>query len=94
MSYKPGGRNSTMLSSGRHPRRRRLFYLKYALIWSLMSLKAWINFSLPKILLCKRNEKLFGNLQASAIEGPPGPPGPPGVDDCEILDIIMRMCCE
>ncbi|XP_069081583.1 collagen alpha-1(VI) chain [Pleurodeles waltl] len=33
------------------------------------------------------------------IEGPPGsqgPPGPPGPDDCEILDIIMRMCscCE
>ncbi|XP_058256389.1 collagen alpha-1(VI) chain [Hemibagrus wyckioides] len=28
--------------------------------------------------------------------GPPGPPGPPGVDDCEILDIIMKMCscCE
>ncbi|KAK3561809.1 hypothetical protein QTP86_014388 [Hemibagrus guttatus] len=24
--------------------------------------------------------------------GPPGPPGPPGVDDCEILDIIMKMC--
>ncbi|XP_075790235.1 collagen alpha-1(VI) chain [Pelodiscus sinensis] len=32
-------------------------------------------------------------------EGPPGPPGPPGFpgpDECEILDIIMKMCscCE
>ncbi|XP_028834695.1 collagen alpha-1(VI) chain [Denticeps clupeoides] len=28
--------------------------------------------------------------------GPSGPPGPAGADDCEILDIIMRMCscCE
>ncbi|XP_066503213.1 collagen alpha-1(VI) chain [Hoplias malabaricus] len=28
--------------------------------------------------------------------GPPGPPGSAGVDDCEILDIIMKMCscCE
>ncbi|XP_046883854.1 collagen alpha-1(VI) chain [Hypomesus transpacificus] len=28
--------------------------------------------------------------------GPPGPPGPPGVDECKIMDIIMKMCscCE
>ncbi|NXE27926.1 CO6A1 protein, partial [Ardeotis kori] len=26
--------------------------------------------------------------------GPPGPVGPPGPDECEILDIIMKMCCE
>ncbi|XP_064185886.1 collagen alpha-1(VI) chain-like [Anguilla rostrata] len=26
--------------------------------------------------------------------GLPGPPGPAGADECEILDIIMRMCCE
>lgn len=28
--------------------------------------------------------------------GPPGPPGPPGTDECEILDIIMKLCscCE
>uniref|UniRef100_A0A3B3Y275 VWFA domain-containing protein n=1 Tax=Poecilia mexicana TaxID=48701 RepID=A0A3B3Y275_9TELE len=25
--------------------------------------------------------------------GPPGPPGPPGTDECEILDIIMKLCC-
>uniref|UniRef100_A0A3Q3DH54 Collagen type VI alpha 1 chain n=1 Tax=Hippocampus comes TaxID=109280 RepID=A0A3Q3DH54_HIPCM len=26
--------------------------------------------------------------------GPPGPPGPPGTDECEILDIIMKLCCK
>uniref|UniRef100_A0A3P9H4H4 Collagen, type VI, alpha 1 n=1 Tax=Oryzias latipes TaxID=8090 RepID=A0A3P9H4H4_ORYLA len=25
--------------------------------------------------------------------GPPGPPGPSGTDECEILDIIMKLCC-
>uniref|UniRef100_A0A3Q3ECC3 Collagen, type VI, alpha 1 n=1 Tax=Labrus bergylta TaxID=56723 RepID=A0A3Q3ECC3_9LABR len=25
--------------------------------------------------------------------GPSGPPGPPGTDECEILDIIMKLCC-
>ncbi|XP_067461217.1 collagen alpha-1(VI) chain [Thunnus thynnus] len=26
--------------------------------------------------------------------GPPGPHGPTGPDDCEILDIIMKLCCK
>uniref|UniRef100_A0A3B4BAM5 VWFA domain-containing protein n=1 Tax=Periophthalmus magnuspinnatus TaxID=409849 RepID=A0A3B4BAM5_9GOBI len=25
--------------------------------------------------------------------GPPGPPGPQGTDECEVLDIIMKLCC-
>lgn len=37
-----------------------------------------------------------GHRGPEGRSGPPGPPGPPGVDECKIMDIIMRMCscCE
>ncbi|XP_041056561.1 collagen alpha-1(VI) chain [Carcharodon carcharias] len=37
-----------------------------------------------------------GYRGAEGKAGPPGPPGPPGPSECEILDIIKRMCscCE
>ncbi|KAI1899247.1 hypothetical protein AGOR_G00059840 [Albula goreensis] len=37
-----------------------------------------------------------GHRGPEGKSGPPGPPGPAGADECEIMDIIMRMCscCE
>uniref|UniRef100_A0A3B5LE17 VWFA domain-containing protein n=1 Tax=Xiphophorus couchianus TaxID=32473 RepID=A0A3B5LE17_9TELE len=34
-----------------------------------------------------------GHRGSEGNPGPPGPPGPPGTDECEILDIIMKLCC-
>ncbi|KAK6483294.1 collagen alpha-1(VI) chain-like [Huso huso] len=33
-----------------------------------------------------------GHRGQEGPSGPVGPPGPPGADECEILDIIMKMC--
>ncbi|XP_042164325.1 collagen alpha-1(VI) chain [Oncorhynchus tshawytscha] len=42
------------------------------------------------------NKGAKGHRGPEGNPGPVGPPGPAGVDDCEILDIIMKLCscCE